>query len=147
MPGTRAAAAVRRSVLTASEGYSTVLAMSARIAMSSSPPSSPIETPAWLPEGHRPGGPANPVKHRPDRDLPLSDLARQGGQRGFHSSGPSDIWQSHVSGPQFASFWRGGLPDQFDHARALPGLAADGLFIGQMQGFFDEVGQLATARD
>ena len=64
-------------------------------------------------ESKQRGSLANPAQHRPNRDSPLSDLARQGGQ--CASSDRPHEWTG-VSGPQFASFWRGRLPDQPDHA-------------------------------
>jgi hypothetical protein len=72
------------------------------------------------PEGNPSTGLADPAQYRPDRDLPFPDLARQSWQRGFGARGSSDRWQSRVSGPQCTSLWWGGLPDQSDHARAMP---------------------------
>ena len=53
------------------------------------------------------------AQHRSDRDGALPNVARQGGQ--CASSDRPHEWAC-VSGPQFPSFWRGGLPNQPDHA-------------------------------
>jgi hypothetical protein len=58
------------------------------------------------------------AQHRADRNHALPDLARQGGQRA--SSDRSQKSQARVSQPQRIPLWRGGFPDQPDHARAMP---------------------------